>query len=522
MGEYLFDDIEPAKPKGFRFFDHQVRCVDSILRELRDADSCFAVSATGTGKTEMIVKLIQDYGAAKDGCVVISPRIELVGQTAERLRKRGIRCGVEQAANKSYDSVTVASYATLLQQKRHDKYVGSTPLVVVDECHHNFTDSARRLLDYFRDAGSKVVGFTATPRVGKRNPLDEWYGKCVFAYTYAEARDDGRLVPAKLYMSILEDIDYSRMSTSGDYNLNSQAYQDWCRQEKSLQPIRSLIEQEHEGLPSVVFVSRIDQAQLLADMLARTGIKASLVHSRMDSEEERRDQLRRFEDGETNVVINVGVLTMGWDFPPVRKLFICRPTQEIDFYTQMFGRAVRPLPGVIDGLETAAERRAAIAASDKPFCEIYDFCDASRHSRLVTAMDVLHPQRREIKDRRPPMPKEGTNQLDPDEIVAAEQAELARQKAAMDRLQMSRRQGLVMDGKFSHYERDATADIESQDRRGPAYRVMLWGKHKRKPFHQVPTHYLEWTLENCTPPRKHPGYFPALRSELTRRRQWKK
>jgi hypothetical protein len=87
-------------------------------------------------------------------------------------------------------------------------------------------------------------------------------------------------------------------------------------------------------------------------------------------------------------------------------------------------------------------------------------------------------------------------------------------------MEMSKRKSLLCDAKFAHYERDPLADAEIQDR-GPAYRVMLWGKHKRKPFHMVPTHYLEWTLLNCNPPRKHPGYFPAIRKELARRRQWK-
>jgi superfamily II DNA or RNA helicase len=533
---YLFDkslwDNTPQPKRTFRYYPHQVQAVTATMQELESSSSCYVVSATGTGKTEMICRLIKEMGADKEGCVVISPRRELVGQTAERLRKRGIPCGIEMAAQTSDSLVTVASYCSLLSRRRvrsdagewktelrADRFVGRVKLVVVDECHLNFTTSGIKVLTYFRDAGAKCVGFTATPRVGKAEPLSDWYGKCAWAYTYKEARDDGFLVPVKLYMTVLTDIDYSGMEANGEFALNSLKYQRWCRQEKSLQPIRALIEQEHDDQPCVVFVSRIDQAKLLAEMLTRSDLRCSIVHSGMD-DDERRDHLRRFENGETNIIINVGVLLCGWDFPPVRKLFICRPTQQVDLYTQAFGRGVRPLPGVIDGLETAEERRAAIAASDKPYCEIYDFCDASRHARLVTAMDVLHPERRELRDRRPPQPREGTNELDPDAIVAAEERALARQRAADDAMEMSKRKSLLCDAKFAHYERDPLADAEIQDR-GPAYRVMLWGKHKRKPFHMVPTHYLEWTLLNCNPPRKHPGYFPAIRKELARRRQWK-
>jgi hypothetical protein len=82
---------------------------------------------------------------------------------------------------------------------------------------------------------------------------------------------------------------------------------------------------------------------------------------------------------------------------------------------------------------------------------------------------------------------------------------------------MSKRQGLVARGEFSVYERDVFADVELPDRRGRGYSVMLWGKYKREPFHKVPTHYIQWTLENCKAPARHPGYFPALRSEIARR-----
>lgn len=56
---------------------------------------------------------------------------------------------------------------------------------------------------------------------------------------------------------------------------------------------------------------------------------------------------------------------------------------------QIIGRATRPLAGVVDGPETAEERKAAIAASDKDSCTILDFVGNSGDIKLISVADVL-------------------------------------------------------------------------------------------------------------------------------------
>jgi hypothetical protein len=47
------------------------------------------------------------------------------------------------------------------------------------------------------------------------------------------------------------------------------------------------------------------------------------------------------------------------------------------------------LPGVVDGPVTAEDRKAAIAASFKPFAEVIDFAGNSGRHKLITVADVL-------------------------------------------------------------------------------------------------------------------------------------
>lgn len=518
--DFLFEDMDAgeSQPKRFASRPYQVAAVDAVEQCLRDRSSCYIVLATGCGKTEIGI-LLWERICGDSGILVITPRIELVDQAADRFRSRGVACEVERAHYHSDSNVTIACYDSLIKRRRFEKFLGRVRLVLVDESHMNFTPAAIRMLDEFRLSGAKIVGMTATPRVGKKQALADFYGTCAYTYLYKQARDEGWLVPCKIWLVVLEDLDLSKIPTScGDYD--GATLGRWLAQEGACQAVASLIAQTYDRRQSMVFAKNIAQAELICDILRRRGIAASIVHSDTNRlpEEERRRNLQDFEEKRTQVIVNVEVLTLGWDCPAVEKIYIARPTQSFDLYGQIFGRATRALPGVVDGLKTSTERKAAIAKSAKPYFEVYDLCDASRHNRLVTASDFLCPGMEEKLQRRVRnrQQKQG-GCIDIDLMVEQERKALAQEQAALDMLEMHRRAMVKADGKFGLYERDAFADVERPDRRGRAYTVMLWGKYKRQPFHKVPTHYLRWTLENCRSPTNHPGYFPALRSELARR-----
>ena len=99
--------------------------------------------------------------------------------------------------------------------------------------------------------------------------------------------------------------------------------------------------------------------------------------------------LAEFAAGKVQVVCNCGVLTEGFDDPGVEVVIMGRPTKSRSLYSQMVGRSTRPLPGVVDGPETAEARRAAIAASAKPSCLVVDFVGNAGKHKLVTSADIL-------------------------------------------------------------------------------------------------------------------------------------
>jgi type I site-specific restriction endonuclease len=126
----------------------------------------------------------------------------------------------------------------------------------------------------------------------------------------------------------------------------------------------------------------------LAEFMRAGGIRAEALDGGT-GKTDRREIFARYESGETQVLCNVLVLSTGWDSPITECLVMARPTQSKALYLQAMGRGLRTLPRVIDGLETAEERLAAIAASAKPSCLVMDMIGVTGRHKLMTLVDLM-------------------------------------------------------------------------------------------------------------------------------------
>jgi len=147
------------------------------------------------------------------------------------------------------------------------------------------------------------------------------------------------------------------------------------------------------------------------------------------------------------------------------------------------------LSGVVDGKRTKEERIAAIAASEKPFGEVFDLTDSSRLNDLRCSLDVICPDVDPAiaKRVRKAIEKKG-GVTDVDEIVKAEAKAAAAEQAALDELTMKGRPVFTADGTFSHYERAVDAKAEGRDKR--PWRIMPFGRYKGRTFESIPRPYL--------------------------------
>lgn len=514
----FMDGVVESKPKAYRPRPYQLEADERAWEVLQGTDKTALYLATGTGKTEIAALLLKRSWSDK-GALFVTPRRELVRQSADRLTLRGVNCGIEMAEQRSDERITVACYQSLQSRKRYRRFLGTVGVIVVDESHLNYSPSALQMLAEFREWGAKVIGMTASPPTKKNVTLRDHYGDPAYIYSYQQAVADGYLVPCQMHLCVLEDLDLSgfRASFGGaDPDFNPTRIARLMEQKANVAGIGNMVATYWEEQPSVVFCASIAQAELVRDDLWGRGIQASIVHSQMEPDEQRL-HLNDFMDGTSQVVINVGILTLGWDAPNVRKLFVARPTASSCLYTQIFGRGTRCLPGVIDGIDTVDGRLAAIASSAKPFFEVFDITDASRHNDLKTALDVVRPSLDDRLMKRVRRRAQG-NTIAPqqlDAVIEAERKALAAEQAAIDALEMRKRANVHVGGQVVAYERDTFADAEGRTHKKiKDYWWMPYGRFKGRGFRQIHKE-APWYLRSILPHVKDEGLARNIRKFLS-------
>ena len=378
---------------------YQLAAADAIFKEWQDNDSTLVVMPTGGGKTILFADVIRRVFPRR--ALVIAHREELIFQARDKIQRvTGLSADVEMGEYRAdgglfgASSVVVSTIQTQCSGGdgggRMSKFDPQRfGVLIIDEAHHATSPSYRRVIDYYRtNPALKVLGVTATPDRADEEALGQVFQSVAFDYEVLDAIHDGWLVPIEQQMVHVEGLDYSSIrTTAGDLNGGDLAAV--MEAEKNLQQMASASLTIIGQRRALVFTASVKAAEMTAEIFNRHRAEMAAWVCGKTDRDERRKVLADFAAGKIQVVCNCGVLTEGFDDPGVEVIIMGRPTKSRSLYSQMVGRSTRPLPGVVDGPETAEERKAAIAASAKPSCLVVDFVGNAGKHKLVTSADIL-------------------------------------------------------------------------------------------------------------------------------------
>jgi superfamily II DNA or RNA helicase len=495
--------------------DYQLRAVEDVCLAARRGERRITVcQPVGTGKTEVICEL---FRIAKYPLLLV-PLLDLMRQGRDRLEMRlGERCDIEQGGNYAEsveglrNRVIVASRDSMLSAGRYrSRAFDRVSLICVDECHVKITPAMEQMLCHFESRGATIVGFSATPYKGKGKGL-RFFPRPQSVYTLRQALDDAYLVPPRCHVSEATSLDMTLVDeVAGEWDEKQLAAV--LAAEHYAQEVTSLVLSTYRGQPSVVYAHCVRQAKLLADVFARYGTKVSIVYSKQNPLV-RRDNMKAFVEGETKIIVNVGILGYGWDFPELRNIYSAAPTRQLHVLEQRLGRGTRTLTGTLHHEMTLDERIAAIKASAKPFFNYYDITGTIRQQQILSVYDVLDAKLRKSASRKSrldaTLTSEGTDVMEAiREADAVDLAELEAQTAAL----MEKRKNLIVGVTFEHGDRDVFAEPEGQPKRR-GWR-MMYGKYRGVPLADIPQGYLSWVLSSQ---KKASPFSMAVQKELSRR-----
>lgn len=311
---------------------------------------------TGGGKTEIAGQLLK--GRLTDGCkaVWVTHRRELTEQTCDRLIRADVPARVEKSwmSNDPDAPAMPGGVAILMAQtlgRRTAKgnvwgKYGPDDLMVVDEAHHAPAAGWERSM---RQWPGQVVGMTATPwRMEKKEGFVHLFDTLICGPQVADLQFQGYLCNAKVIAPPHEQrILGGNPDRYGEYTPDGIELANSDRPD--VMTARALeFWQEHAGdrKKTIVYAVSVNHARNLKALFDEEGIPAGIVLGSTDQKQEERNRaIEEFRDGNLQVLINVAVVTEGFDVPEASCIVITRPTLSLALYMQMVGRGLRAKDG---------------------------------------------------------------------------------------------------------------------------------------------------------------------------------
>lgn len=336
--------------------DYQRDAVDSLFSywEGGIGRDPIVIAPTGSGKSLMIAevcKRMMRYGAR---IAVLAHRKELLAQNETELRDAWPEAptGVWSAGlgRKEAAPITFAGIASLA---RRPDAIGTPDLIIIDEAHMIPRSGATqygRVLAHWREGKPSVAlaGFTATPyrldsgllHSGEGAPFDG------IAYDIGVRMliDRGFLAPVR-GKGAVTPIDLSGVRTrAGEFRPGDM-------ESAALGIVESVADEVcrygHDRKSWMLFASGVAHAEALTEALRARGIVTACVTGQT---KDRDAILGAFKRGEIRALVNVDVLTTGFNAPGVDLLALVRATKSAALYVQMIGRGMRIAPDKSDCL----------------------------------------------------------------------------------------------------------------------------------------------------------------------------
>jgi len=354
------------------------------------------VAATGSGKTVVLSKVLYDEPGAS---IAIAHRQELVSQISIALARNGVRhriLGAKKGSNliRVISALQVAELGysffdpnaktgvggvdTVIRMDPTDPFFMQTRLVVQDEAHHvlkaNKWGAAAALFPNARGLLPTATPLRADGK-GLGRHADGLVDVMVLAPSMRDIINMGYLTDYRIFAPP-SDLDLSQVALSqatGDFNADQ---------------LRKAVHKSHitgdvvahylklaPGKLGVTFAVDVEAATEIAAAFRAAGVPAEVVSAKTP-DALRSQILRRFKAREILQLVNVDLFGEGFDLPAIEVVSFARPTESFALFCQQFGRALRLMlskqAAAVHAHLTDEQRRAAIAASEKPVAYIID------------------------------------------------------------------------------------------------------------------------------------------------------
>lgn len=341
---------------------YQAESVAAVYDHLRarDDNPCVVIP-TGGGKTPVMATLCRDAVGQWQGRVMILAHVkELLEQTRDNIQKAdpvtGMKTGVYSAGLGSRDTEHPIIVAGIQSVYKRACEFDPFDLLIIDEAHLIPPDGEGMYQSFLSDARKvnpnvRIIGLTATPfrmkdgwicapenilnhvcyEIGVKELIVSGY-LCPLISKSGEARADASSLHVRAGEFVAEEVE-SLMNTDA-------LVLDACAE---------IIHLAKDRRSVLLFASGVGHGENIVKTLEAFGHKAEAVFGDTPSIDRARI-LGDFKEGRLKYLVNMNVLTTGFDAPNVDCVVLLRPTLSPGLFYQMCGRGFRMNPGKGDCL----------------------------------------------------------------------------------------------------------------------------------------------------------------------------
>lgn len=334
---------------NIKLYDYQEKAVEAALR-LKNG---ILVMPCGSGKTQTAIEIISRLGGS---VLWLTHTQDLLNQSklrAESMLNTDATFGTITSGKVDIGTgITFATVQTMCQLDLSE-YRDVWNIIIVDECQH-CCGSPTRVTQFYKVVNSLSArykfGLTATPKRadGLHKSMFALLGEIIHEVSREEV--EAHTCPIKVYV---EDTGYSPdidnvLTSDGtlDYNaLTVDLVENYERFEYVLNYVNNL------KSSILVLGSRVDYLQRLNDKFKGKSICLSGMGQSKKAKEERKEALRKLNEGELDAIFATYALAReGLDVPNLRYVVFATPVKDEITVIQSAGRVGRKAEGKTAGL----------------------------------------------------------------------------------------------------------------------------------------------------------------------------
>ncbi len=349
----------------YKLRDYQQKAVDHTISYFKKKrDPATIVLPTGAGKSLVIAELAK---IASGRVLVLAHVKELVEQNHHKFENYQLKAGIYSAGLNRKDISHQVIFGSIQSvANASDNFFDDFSLLIIDECHRVSDDQNSQYIKVINKLRSKnpnicILGLTATPyRVGlgwiynygydgeHKTKEERFFKRCIFELPLNYMIKRNYLTrPVKVDIPVTS-YDFSELTDSGRmYTLKE--VDELLHQQRRLTPliIKNIIDitESYDRQGVMIFSSTIKHAKEIFEYLPKD--QARVIFGETETHE-RDIIINDFKLKKFKYLVNVSVLTTGFDAPHVDVIALLRPTESVSLYQQIIGRGLRLDPGKKD------------------------------------------------------------------------------------------------------------------------------------------------------------------------------